>query len=126
MKTAPSDILIALLLWVGVLSQPMFQHLTGISILKNVYQYIISPLAIMALSRTGRFWVKKSVIITSIMLSALVSLGINRLDYFSDDNINERKLRYILFNIIHLLTFAFVFILMGVFTPLYKMSNFNV
>lgn len=126
MKTAPSDILIALLLWVGILSQPMFQRLTGVNMMKHIYQFILSPLVIMMLSRTGRFWVKKSVIITSIVLSALIALGINRLDYFSDENINENTTRYIIFNILHLLSFAIVFFLMGVFTPLYNMANFNV
>lgn len=125
MKTNPKDILIALLLWIGVLSQPMFQKLTSTGILKFIYQYVISPLMLMVLSRSGKFWVSKLIIITSVILSALVAYGINQLDYFSDEELDKSTSRYVFFNVIHLISFAIIFFVMGGLMPLYNPTNFN-
>jgi len=125
MKTNPKDILIALLLWIGVLSQPMFQKLTSTGILKFIYQYVISPLMLMVLSRSGKFWVSKLIIITSVILSALVAYGINKTDTFSDEELDKSTSRYVWFNIIHLMSFAIIFFVMGGLMPLYNPTNFN-
>ena len=125
MKTNTNDILIALALWIGVLSQPMFQKLTSTGILKFIYQYVISPLMLMVLSRSGKFWVSKLIIITSVILSALVAYGINKTDTFSDEELDKSTSRYVWFNIIHLMSFAIIFGLMGLLRPLYNPTNFN-
>lgn len=126
MKTNPQDILIALGLWLFAISQPMFQDLTSAGMLKMMYQYMVLPIVIMILSRRGRFWVRKSTIIPSIIVSALVAYGINKTDYFSDEELDKSTSRYVMFNVLHLMSFAIIFALMGVLRPLYNPANFNV
>lgn len=126
MKTNPTDIFIALFLWLAAISQPVIQHLVPQGISKNVYQYLMFPISLMLLSRSGKFWVRKEIIILSTLISGLATVAIIRnSDTFSQKEINEKENRYIYLSLINISTFAVIFFVMGGLMQLYNPANFN-
>lgn len=126
MKTNPTDIFIALFLWLAAISQPVIQHLVPQGVSRNIYQYLMFPISLMLLSRSGKFWVSRSVIITSTLISGLATLAIiYNSDTFSQKELNEKKSKYIYLSLINILTFAVIFFIMGGLMKLYNPANFN-
>jgi len=122
MKTNQTDILKALLMWVGILALPVVQTLSNDD-WKHGIQYLVYPLVIMAASRTGRFWVNKSTIIMSTIVSAAaVALYQKSVTPAKDDDTQYKWISGI-----NIVIFSLIFFLMGAYyKSLYTMSNFNV